>query len=115
MSWSIKGFSQDFDLETKAIQHWLVCSKEDGSEARLPVPETTVQELIRLSHSKEIQASVEPAPESVDPDDPDDPVASGATEFGGGEADLEPEDLFDVASEEAEEQTPENEEEVPSL
>jgi hypothetical protein len=113
MSWSIKSFSQDFDLETRAIQHWLVCVREDGSEARLPVPETTVQELIRLSHSKEIKASVEPAPESIDPDD--NPVAAGATEFGGEEAVPEDEEEFEENPEEPKEESPESEEEVPSL
>lgn len=113
MSWMIKGFSQDFDLKTKKIQHWIICTMEDGTETRLPCLEETVQEIIRKSHSSQVDETADVPPQSVDPED--DPMAAGATEFGGEDPQPEYDQEVEENEEEPEEQAPSSEEEVPSV
>ncbi len=106
MSWILNGFSNDIRIDSRdTSQHYLVFQKEDGTEVRLPVSEDIQKELIKLIYADKIQAPFEP------PNPPrhtleEDPIAE-ATEFGGDE-NTESEEEFETES-------PDSEEEVPSL
>lgn len=102
-------FSQDVDLENlEATENFLVFRKEDGSTFRIPVPEETIQELLRqgsTSGAKKVAAAdpveEEPAPSSETIDEESDPEdGQDWTEFGSeedpafrGQIQLEEDDL----------------------
>lgn len=107
----LKGFSQDVVLDEQGIvQHYLVFTKEDGSELRLPVSEATTKELIRQVYSEPTVPLHKLAEDEV-ANSVEDPFDSGATEFGAEDADLP----IEYEVEEDDENHPADESEVPSL
>ena len=110
----LTGFSQGVSFEEKGMMlNYLDFKKDDGSSFRVPVPEESMQVLLKevYGNGQAKQAAVvEPAPE---------PLPEGAEEFGGDftpgeeepplEPQEEPEDPFVVQG------PPQSEDDVPSI
>jgi len=116
MNLTLKGFSQDVVLQNKdAIQHYLVFDKGDGSEMRLPVPEETTKELIRLIYAPPARTSS--AERETEPIDTGDEylAKTAATEFSAIDADEEEDEHIEQYESEEDEDVPADESEVPSI
>lgn len=99
MKLQLVRFSQDVDLENlEATENFLVFRKEDGTTFRIPVPEETVQELLRQgAGGGKVDPAPDPDPEEQNTLTEEDP---GWTEFGSeedpafrGQIQLDEEDL----------------------
>lgn len=109
----LKGFSQQVDLKNPdQIEHFLIFETDKGKEAKLRSPKELIEEVIRLTITED-----EPLRHVEENSDPESSagIPDGATEFSGG--DSEPADNVAVQyePEDPPEETPENEEEVPSV
>jgi hypothetical protein len=109
----LTGFSQGVSFEEKgAMINYLDFRKDDGSSFRIPVPEESMQVLLKEVYENGQTKQAAPAPEP-------EPLPEGAEEFGG---DFEPgQEEPEVAPEEepedpyVEQGTPESEDDVPSI
>jgi len=120
MNLQLKSFSQDVDLaEPDKILYYLVFQTESGNAIRLPVQKETTEELIRLVYKKKIAAAEEPSPEpEAVPEEPREETDEEYDDDMAFDENGDPIEAASVFQDEApyeEQETPESEEEVPSL